>query len=95
MKFIVKREPVKNIEVISFEIEQPSIWTHWQALSLAFMAGVLINMVGLAWIYKNDLYKHGVEFQMNRSMTFNLGKVYEHEQERNRSSPNGATTTSD
>ncbi|MBK8452378.1 MAG: hypothetical protein WAQ53_16135 [Thiofilum sp.] len=93
MKFIVKREPAKDIEVISFEIEQPSMWTHWKALSVAFIAGVLITIMGLAWVYKSDLYKNGVEFQMNRSMTFNLGKV--HEQERNRSSPNGATTTSD
>ena len=93
MKFIVKREPAKDIEVISFEIETPSIWTHWKALSAAFIAGALITLSGLAWIYKNDLYKNGVEFQMSRSMTFNLGKTYE--QERNRSSPNGTTTTTD
>ena len=93
MKFIVKREPAKDVEVISFEIEKPSVWTHWKALSMAFIAGILITLSGLAWIYKNDLYKNGVEFQMSRSMTFNLGKT--HEQERNRSSSDGATTTSD
>jgi len=93
MKFIVKREPAKDIEVISFEIETPSVWTHWKALSVSFIAGVLITLSGLAWIYKHDLYKNGVEFQMSRSMTFNLGKT--HEQERNRSRPDGATTTSD
>jgi hypothetical protein len=93
MKFIVKREPAKYIEVTSFEIETPNIWTHLKALSMAFIAGVLITLSGLAWIYKSDLYKNGVEFQMSRSMTLNLGKT--HEQERNRSSSDGATTTSD
>lgn len=91
MKFIIKREPAKDIEVVSFEIEQPSIWTHWKTLSVAFIAGVLITIAGPAWVYKSDLYKKGIEFQVNRSMTFNLGNTYE---QRNRSSPDGATTTS-
>jgi hypothetical protein len=74
-------------------IEESSLWKHWKALSVAFIAGVLITTAGLAWVYKSDLYKNGVEFQVSRSLTFNLGKIYE--QERNRSSPDGATTTSD
>lgn len=93
MRFEVKHNPDTPIKVVSFIIEKPSIWTHWKALSVTFIAGVLITVAGLAWVYKSELDKNGVEFQMNRSMTFNFGKV--HEQERNRSSPDGATTTRD
>lgn len=89
MKLITKR---KLVGCVIF-IEKSSLWTHWKALSVAFIAGVLITVVGLAWVYKSDLYKNGVEFQMSRSMPLNFGK--KHEQERNSQSPDGATTTSD
>lgn len=90
MKFEIKREPSQNIEVISFEIveiNKPSVWQHWKALSIAALTGSLMTIAVFSWFYQYDLHKLEGSIQINRSTSVILGS--KHEQEGNRSGTNG------
>lgn len=82
MKFEIKREPSKDIEVYSFEIvedETPSIWNHWRALGIAALAGCLITGAGFIWLCQHDLGKLNAKLESTRIMTVTLGSKNEQE----------------
>lgn len=84
MKFEIKREPSKGIEVLSFEFvedKKPSIWKHWKTLSIAVLIGFLITGTGFIWFCRHDLDKLEVAVKNDRSTTVILRS--RHEQERN------------
>lgn len=93
MKFEIKRDPSKDIEVYSFEIveaEKPSIWKHWKALGMAALVGCLITGVGFIWLCQQDLGKLNVELKTDRSTTVVLRS--KDEQERNSTGSDGIAT---
>lgn len=94
MKFEIKREPSKDIEVFSFEIvedEKPNIWKHWKALGMAALAGCLITGAGFIWFCQNDLSKLEVAVKNDRSTTVILRS--KDEQERNGKGSDGIAPT--
>ena len=93
MKFEIKRDPSKDIEVYSFEIvevEKPSIWKHWKALGIAALAGCLITGAAFAWLCQYDLGKLEVAVKNDRSTTVILRS--KDEQERNSTGSDGIAT---
>ncbi len=94
MKFEIKRDPSKDIEVYSFEIveaEKPSIWKHWKALGIAALVGCLIAGAGFIWLCQHDLGKLNVELKTDRSTTVVLRS--KDEQERNSTGSDGIAPT--
>lgn len=95
MKFEIKREPTKAIDVISVEIidtNPPSVWTHWKALGASAVAGSLLTLGILFWLNAGDLTRFGITVQTNRSTTVMLRS--NDEQERHRAGANGTSTPS-
>ena len=95
MKFEIKRDSSKDIEVYSFEIveaEKPSIWKHWKALGVAALVGCLIAGAGFIWLCQHDLGKLNVELKTDRSITVVLRS--KDEQERNGKGSDGIAPTS-
>lgn len=95
MKFEIKRELSKGIEVTSFKIietDKPSIWIHWKALGVAALVGSVLTLILglLLWLKFSDLGRFGIEVQTNRSTTVELRS--NDEQERHRTGANGTTT---
>lgn len=94
MKFEIKRDPSKDIEVLSFEIiedEKPSIWKQWKALGIAALVGCLITGAGFIWLCQHDLGKLDVELKNDRSTTVILRS--KDEQERNGTGSDGIAPT--
>ena len=93
MKFEIKRDLSKDIEVYSvemMEVEKPSIWKRWKTLGIVALVGCLLTLAGCIWFCRHDLGKLNVELKTDRSAKVVLRS--KDEQEGNSTSSDGTTS---
>ena len=89
MRFEIKREKTKNIEVCSFEIlesKKQGFLEKWKPLALTAIAASVITGITLLYFLPDDL-----KFEVHREMSIKIEKA--DEPKRNRAGTDGTTAT--
>ena len=93
MKFFIKQETSKDINVISFKIlenKETSIWRNWKSLAMSALGGGVIVAIGFFLFFQSDLNKFEVSVIRSTAVTFGSND----EQKRHSKSADGVATSS-